>query len=93
MNKKSLIGFVSGVALVGVVSVSAVQQPKTIQSCASLLPEGYTFTINITGKIDTTSNNREFKGDFSLSDGTQDESPELQQTLRPFLECVSQLIK
>lgn len=71
----------------------AIQPASTIESCASLLPEGHEFTLNIEGEINTKLSPREFNGNLGLSDGTTIENPELQKKVMPFIECVSPLLK
>ena len=93
MKNQYLIGLVTGIIVSGVVAVNASQQMSTIQSCASLLPSGHNFEVNITGKIDTTSSTREFNGRFGLSDGSKQENPALQKSAEPFVNCVSSLLK
>ncbi len=93
MNTKFLVGLVTGVVASGIIAVNAGQKPITIESCASLLPNGHNFEVSITGSIDTRVNQRVFKGQLGLSDGTEQENSELQQAAKPFLICVASLLK
>ncbi|MGF1908637.1 hypothetical protein L4C38_04230 [Vibrio kasasachensis] len=77
----------------GIATSQAIQPDNTIESCASLLPEGHEFTLNIEGEINTKLSPRMFNGNLGLSDGTNIEDPELQKSVMPFIECVSPLLK
>jgi hypothetical protein len=88
---KYFIGFfgVTISLLVGSAIVNAGSSQKTIESCGGLLPPGSTFTVNISGEISAS----EFKAQFNLSDGTNVENPEVQDAVKPFLNCAMPLIK
>ena len=93
MKKNYLLGFWTGVSLIGMISVNAAQHRNTIQSCTDLLPAGHQFQLNINGTIDTATEQREFKGNMDLSDGTGHPNPKIAKTARPFIECVAAVIK
>lgn len=93
--KKYILGMAAVVALASasVLTVNATQEPTSIGSCASLLPAGYDLQLSIIGKIDTNNKQRKFDGNFSLSDGTEKQNPELQKKVMPFVECVKPLLR
>lgn len=74
-------------------SVRATDSHKTIDYCATLLPGGYSFTLNISGYIDTKSEQRELNGSFSIIEDSGADGVQMKKALRPFIECVQPLIK
>lgn len=93
MEKKYLMGIITGVLISGTIAVNASNKENTVQSCAALLPSGHNFELAITGSIDTKVSKREFKGQLGLTDGTDQNNPNLQSASQPFVNCVSALIK
>jgi len=93
MKKYYLLGLISGIAVSGVVAVNASQNQNTFESCAQLLPVGHKFELKVDGVIDTTLTKRSFEGSFELSDGTTDENPTVAKAVKPFVDCISVLLK
>ena len=77
----------------GALAVNAGLNKSTVENCAELLPAGYQFNVEITGTIDTSSENRDFKVQFNLGDGTINENPPVKDSVKPFLNCAMPLIK
>lgn len=66
---------------------------KSLKECAELLPKGHKFEYAISGSVDTTKDKVEFKVNMSLSDGSGKPKPELEEASKPFVKCVSKIIK
>jgi hypothetical protein len=81
----------TGIA-VAIVSTAIASQPgpSTIEGCAALLPQGKTYTFEVTGSVDTTGSAPKLSGEISVSDGTEvDQSAES----AAFGQCIAKLIK
>jgi len=77
-----------------VVSTGMATEPRpttsTIEQCAALLPQGKTYTFQVTGTVDTTGSTPKLSGEMSVSDGTHDDSSAASAA---FGECIGRLIK
>jgi hypothetical protein len=62
----------------------------TIEQCAALLPQGKTYTFEVSGSVDTTGSKPKLTGEMSVSDGTEtDRTAES----AAFAQCIAKLIK
>lgn len=81
----------TGIAAAIIATATASQPgPSTIEQCATLLPQGKTYTFEIIGSVDTTGPAPILSGEMSVSDGTH---TELAAESAAFGQCIAGLIK
>lgn len=81
----------TGVVVAVIATATASQPgPTTIEQCATLLPQGKTYTFEITGSVDTTGPAPTLSGEMSVSDGTH---TDLAAEGAAFEQCIAKLIR
>lgn len=81
------------VYVLGSVKAFAWGDDKSLKECSELLPKGHTFKYSISGEVDTTDAKYDFKVKMDLTDGSGEPNPELEKAVKPYIKCVSKLIK
>jgi hypothetical protein len=81
----------TGIA-VAIISTAIASQPgpSTLKGCTALLPQGKTYTFEITGSVDTTGSEPKLFGEMTVSDGTEiDRTAESAE----FSQCIAKIIR
>ena len=82
---------VIGIAVAIISSAIASQPgPTTIEGCAAMLPQGKTYTFELTGNVDTTGPAPKLSGEMSVSDGTYEDGTAQSEA---FGQCIAKLIR
>ncbi|CDH06015.1 hypothetical protein; putative exported protein [Xenorhabdus bovienii str. oregonense] len=66
-----------------------------LRKCTHLLPEGHKYTISIIGTSDKTTKevNKQFKGEFKLSNGSKKPlDKKRNEEIKPFIQCVTETV-
>lgn len=84
---------VFNILVVASVNVFAWGDEKSLEACSELLPKGHKFKFSISGEVDTTATKTGFKAKMELSDGSGKVNPELEKLAKPYIKCVSKLIR
>ncbi len=95
MKTKYALGLVFAVTAAAVVSIKAAEPgSSTIKSCASLLPEGHEFNVNLRADISTKSGAPTFHADLVVTDGSGTLPASFSdEQVYPFLGCVVELLE
>lgn len=95
MNKKVIVIFSTTVifSFFAFNSFSNQETYNTVEKCTSLLPNGYSFSMNIEAEISTVNGRPSMSGELHLSDGSEIRKPELNAKVEPFKQCVLRLLK
>ncbi len=82
---------IPGIAVAIISTAGAAQSaPSTIEQCAALLPQGQTYTFEISGTVDNTGSAPTLSGEMSVTDGTEvDRTAETAD----FSQCIAKLIR
>lgn len=55
----------------GATAIASQDAPRTMEQCATLLPQGKLYTLEIIGSLDVTGAAPQFSGEMTVSDGTE----------------------
>lgn len=80
----------AGAAVVVPAPIVSQPAPSTIEQCAALLPQGKTYSFQISGSVDTTGAAPVLSGEMSISDGTEEDRSEESAA---FGQCLARLIR
>lgn len=83
-------GFCLG--LMALSSTAMAASPSSLKDCASLLPQGSNYSINIQAEANRSNKNNEFHGNFFVTDNHGKQVKFTEKTIKPFLDCAMPLI-